>query len=376
MGSIAIKMLQNDVAKFVGLIMGVAFATLLVTNQGGIFASILQQSTKAIDEFRDVDVWVMKPEVESIDTGIAIPYVLLGRVRSVTGVDWALPFYISGGRLKTEHGLRRNVTIYGVDDQSFFGLPKEMVLGEPSDLVEPESIVLDIAAYRSYFPDQPPRLGDIVEIGGRRSRIVGLCKSNWTGVVYTRLSNALLLEGQPGKMTTFMLVKAKSGSDPEELARAITSRTGLKAETRASFSTRTINYMYQTSGMVEAFGTTIIIGLFVGAVIVGQTFSMFVNDNLKQFAALKAIGVSNYTILYMLFLQSLLVTIIGFGLGAGASASLFGLMDSQESALRGMVIPWYLLVGAALSDGFIVIVACWVSARKILFVDPAIIYRG
>ncbi len=376
MGSIAIKMLQNDVAKFVGLVMGVAFATLLVTNQGGIFASILQQSTKAIDEFKGVDVWVMKPEVESIDTGIAIPYVVLGRVRSVTGVDWALPFYISGGRLKTEHGLRRNVTIYGVDDQSFFGLPKEMILGEPNDLVEPESIVLDVAAYRSYFPDQPLRLGDIVEIGSRRSRIVGLCMSNWTGVVYTRLSNALLLEGQPGKMTTFILVKAKSGCDPEELARVITNLTGLKAETRAAFSANTINYMYKTSGMVEAFGTTIIIGLFVGAVIVGQTFSMFVNDNLKQFAALKAIGVSNYTILYMLFLQSLLVTMIGFGLGAGASASIFGLMDSQESALRGMVIPWYLLVGAALSDGCIVIVACWVSARKILFVDPAIIYRG
>ncbi len=376
MGSIAIKMLQDDVAKFIGLVLGVAFATLLVTNQGGIFASILQQSTKAIDEFTDVDVWVMKPEVESIDTGIAIPYVLLGRVRSVTGVDWALPFYISGGRLKTEHGLRRNVTIYGVDDQSFFGLPKEMILGDPNDLVEPESIVLDVAAYRSYFPDQALRLGDIVEIGSRRSRIVGLCVSNWTGVVYTRLSNALLLEGQPGKMTTFMLVKAKAGSDPEELAQMITNLTGLKAETRASFSTKTINYMYKTSGMIEAFGTTIIIGLFVGAVIVGQTFSMFVNDNLKQFAALKAIGVSNYTILYMLFLQSLLVTVIGFGLGAGASASIFGLMDSQESALRGMVIPWYLLVGAALLDGCIVIVACWVSARKILFVDPAIIYRG
>jgi putative ABC transport system permease protein len=375
-GSIAIKMLQDDVAKFIGLVLGVAFATLLVTNQGGIFASILQQSTKAIDEFTDVDVWVMKPEVESIDTGIAIPYVLLGRVRSVTGVDWALPFYISGGRLKTEHGLRRNVTIYGVDDQSFFGLPKEMILGDPNDLVEPESIVLDVAAYRSYFPDQALRLGDIVEIGSRRSRIVGLCVSNWTGVVYTRLSNALLLEGQPGKMTTFMLVKAKAGSDPEELAQMITNLTGLKAETRASFSTKTINYMYKTSGMIEAFGTTIIIGLFVGAVIVGQTFSMFVNDNLKQFAALKAIGVSNYTILYMLFLQSLLVTVIGFGLGAGASASIFGLMDSQESALRGMVIPWYLLVGAALLDGCIVIVACWVSARKILFVDPAIIYRG
>jgi putative ABC transport system permease protein len=376
MGSIAIKMLQNDAAKFIGLVMGVAFATLLVTNQGGIFASVLQQSTKAIKEFSDIDIWVMKPEVESIDTGIAMPYVLLGRVRSVTGVDWAVPFYISGGRLKTEHGLRRNVTIYGVDEQSFFGLPKNMVLGEPNDLVEPESIVLDVAAYRSYFPAQPLRLGDIVEIGSRRSRIVGLCGSDWTGVVYTRLSNALQLEGQPGKMTTFILVKAKDGCDPEKLAEQITSLTGLNAKTRRSFSEATVNYLYKTSGLVEAFGTTIFIGLVVGAVIVGQTFSMFVNDNLKQFAALKAIGVSNYTILYMLILQSLLVTIIGFGLGAGASAILFSLMDSQESALRGMGIPWYLLIGTAILDGCIVAVACLVSARKVLFVDPAIIYRG
>jgi putative ABC transport system permease protein len=83
---IAIKMLLSDRAKYFGLIIGVAFSTLLITNQAGIFFSVLQMSVRGISEFGDADVWVMKPQVESIDTGIPMPYTWLGRVASVEGV--------------------------------------------------------------------------------------------------------------------------------------------------------------------------------------------------------------------------------------------------------------------------------------------------
>jgi putative ABC transport system permease protein len=373
---IAIKMLLSDRAKYFGLVLGIGFSTLLITNQGGIFLSVLQQSVRSINQNPQADVWVMKPEVESIEMAQQMPYVFLGRIRSVEGVEWALPYYSGGGRLKTPEGLRRNVSIYGLDELTLIGSPSQMVFGKIEDLAEPESIVLDVAAYESYFPGRPHRKGDVVEIGGKRARIVGLCQTNWTGMVYTRLSNALWLEGQTGKMSSFFIVHASRGVDPVELAKRIADRTGLQAKTKQQFIDLSIDYVYRTSGMVEAFGTTIIIGLIVGVVIVGQTFYMFILDNLKQFAALKAIGISNWVIMQMLFIQAGMVTFVGYGFGIGASAGIFAMMDSNASLLRGMVIPWSLLLGSATAVTCIVIVSCITSSLRVLLVDPAIVYRG
>jgi putative ABC transport system permease protein len=373
---IAIKMLLSDRAKYFGLILGIAFSTLLITNQGGIFLTVLDQTVRAIKQYRDADVWVMKPDVESIETPIQMPYVFLGRIQGIPGVQWAVPFYSGGGRLKTESGLRRNVSIYGLDDLTLFGAPEEMVLGDVEDLIEPNSIILDSSAFETYFPGQPYRSGDIVEIGSRRAKIVGLCKTNWTGMVYTRLSNALSMEGQPGRMASYFVVHATDGYDPDELAERISSQTGLKAKSKKQFIEMSIDHIYRTSGMVEAFGTTIIIGLIVGIVIVGQTFYMFILDNLKQFAALKAIGIGNGTIVSMLLIQAAMVTFVGFGLGIGASALLFHSMDSNDSQMRGMVIPWSLLLGSAAVVTLIVVCSCVVSSLRVLLVDPAIVYRG
>jgi putative ABC transport system permease protein len=41
------------------------------------------------------------------------------------------------------------------------------------------------------------------------------------------------------------------------------------------------------------FGITIAIALIVGLVVSGQTFYLFTVENLRQFGALKAIGVTN-----------------------------------------------------------------------------------
>jgi putative ABC transport system permease protein len=158
-----------------------------------------------------------------------------------------------------------SVTVYGLDDLTLYGAPPRMVVGSVADLSQPRSIILDVAGFRKYFPDQPLRTGDTIEVGGKRVRIVGLCYTDITGMIYTKLSNALSLEGQTGMMATYFLVKACEGTDPETLASKIVHLTGL----------------------------------IVGIVIVGQTFYMFICDNLKQFAAVKAIGIGNGTILSM-----------------------------------------------------------------------------
>lgn len=67
-----------------------------------------------------------------------------------------------------------------------------------------------------------------------------------------------------------------------------------------------------------------LLGFIVGVAIVGLTFSLFIRDNIKQFGALKAIGVTNGKIRKMVAAQAGLVGLIGYGLGVLVRCSSFG----------------------------------------------------
>jgi len=82
------------------------------------------------------------------------------------------------------------------------------------------------------------------------------------------------------------------------------------------------------------FGITITIALIVGTVVAGQTFYLFTLENLKQFGALKAIGVTNWRLTGMVLLQAFVVGVMGFGLGTGMAAAFFE-MTLRKIATRG-----------------------------------------
>ncbi|MDQ3079900.1 MAG: ABC transporter permease [Pseudomonadota bacterium] len=84
---------------------------------------------------------------------------------------------------------------------------------------------------------------------------------------------------------------------------------------------------------------TVVLGFVVGVAIVGLTFSLFIRDNIKQFGALKAIGVNNGKLGGMVAAQAGLVGMIGYGLGVlGTVAFIWGF--STNPTFKGFYIPW------------------------------------
>ena len=76
----------------------------------------------------------------------------------------------------------------------------------------------------------------------------------------------------------------------------------------------------QRTGIPVNFGITVLLGFIIGAAIAGQTFYLFTIDNLKQFGALKAMGVSNGGIVGMVLVQGLVVGVLGYAIGFGLAA--------------------------------------------------------
>src|ERR1700747_2806742 len=93
MSWVALRMLTGDRSKYLGLIFGVGFATLLMSQQVSIFAGIMRRTASQILDVRDADIWVMDDKVRYIDEVPGLPDTELQRVRGVPGVAWAVRMY-------------------------------------------------------------------------------------------------------------------------------------------------------------------------------------------------------------------------------------------------------------------------------------------
>ena len=172
----------------------------------------------------------------------------------------------------------------------------------------------------------------------------------------------------------YILVKADGGVDEAELCRRIEAQTGRLALTQHQFFWKTVNYFLASTGIPVNFGITIALGFIVGAAVTGQTLYLFIVESLKQFGALKAMGTSNARIVGMITVQGLLVGAIGYGLGVGGTALFFALTQSSIP-LKGFHMIWQVMALTAGVVGVIVVLASLLSIRKVLVLEPAVVFR-
>ena len=121
------------------------------------------------------------------------------------------------------------------------------------------------------------------------------------------------------------------------MADRIRSSTGLNAKTSDDFAWMTIDYYMRYTGIPFNFAITAFLGFLVGTAIAGQTFYNFTIENLKQFGALKAMGMTNLRIVWMIQLQAMIVGMLGYGIGVGLSALFGRLVGGTELALLHLV---------------------------------------
>ena len=175
-------------------------------------------------------------------------------------------------------------------------------------------------------------------------------------------------------MLSFILAQPRPELDPREVCRRIEAQTRLQALTRDEFLWKTIRYYLMKTGIPVNFGVTVLLGFLVGTAIAGQTFYLFTVENIRQFGALKAMGTGNGTILLMVLSQALNVGLVGYGVGVGLAAG-FGWWSGTTTRLS-FFMPWQVLALTAAAVFLIVLAASVLSVRKVLVLDPAIVFRG
>lgn len=339
----------------------------------------------------------MDRDVEFIDELKALTDDDLYRVQGVSGVDWAVPFYKGQGRVKLDagrpgaKGLYQQVIVLGLDDATLVGAPRRMVLGKLADLRIPDAVVMDENGYKYLWPKEPLRTGRVFEMNDHRAVIVGICKASETfqtfPILYTRYHQALQFIPQPRQVLSAILVHPKPSVDVHVVCRRIEEQTRsrggrpgegrprLKALTREEFMWLTLGYFMRRTGIMVNFSITVGLGFVVGCAIAGQTFYSFTLENLNQFGSLKAMGVSNRRIVGMVLTQAAVVGLIGYCLGVGLAA-IFGEVVPRLNNHLAFYMPWQVLAGTAAAVAVIALLSSLLSVRKVLFLEPAVVFRG
>lgn len=375
---VSLRMLMFDSAKYLGLIFTVAFSTFLISQQASVFASLMTRTTSQIRDVSDARVWVAHQEHRYIDEIKPLPESALTSVRGVEGVKWAVRLYRGLSRAKSADGTFRTCITMGVDDATLIGLPRRMVLGDSESLRLPDAIFLDRFGYSYFFPGQEYRLGAELELNDRRARVMGIVDSSAPfvtfPVIYTRYSLALTYSGQERNTLSLILAEPKEGLTAEVLAARIQSQTGLTAMSSNAFGWQTIWFYIKNTGIPVNFGVIIVVGIVVGTVVAAQTLYLFTLDHLKQYAALKAIGVKNVTLAWMVLVQSAVAGGVGYGFGAAMCVSFF-FFTKDMPHLRGFITSYEILGGTGLLMAAIVAGASALSVLRLVKLEPASVFR-
>jgi putative ABC transport system permease protein len=384
MNYIALKMLMGDRGKYLGIVMGLTFASLIMTQQPAIFVGLMMRSYSFITDVGLPDIWVMDPKVQFIDDVKPMQDMELYRVRGIEGVEWAMPLYKGLIKARLANGNFQTCNVIGLDDATLIGGPPQMLEGRLEDLRRSDAVIIDKDGALEKLglpgPDGKPiplKVGDTLELNDRRAIVVGIAKTTRTfqsqPVVYTTYTRAMMYAPRERKLLSFILVKAKQGANSKAVTERIRRSTDLAAYTQAEFQKLTYDYFMENTGIPINFGISVMLGFIVGAAIAGQTFYSFTMENLRQFGVLKAMGTSNWTLLRMILLQATLVGIIGYGLGVGLT-SVFGW--AMRNTILAFKFPWELLVFSGLGVTLICIFAALISIRKVIALEPAVVFKG
>jgi putative ABC transport system permease protein len=372
-------MLTGDRVKFIGLVFGVAFSTLLIAQQLTIFVNLLMRGGVAVEEVSTANVWVMDPVSRTTDVVFPMPSTALDRVRSVPGVAFASPLTRNGASIRTPAGDLEGVSVVGVDDSALIGLPRKLIEGEPRALLDPDAVFIDAVGARKLFGTDKDLIGTELELNDQRAVIRGITDSNPTFTsqvtLYTRYSNALNYVPGTRNRLSFVLVRSDPDISAEILRDRIVAQTGLKALTAPEFRRAGIDFIIENTGIPINFGITVVLGVVVGIAIVGLTFSLFIRDNIKQFGALKAIGVTNFKIVGMVAAQSALVALIGYGLGLMMAVGFIASGSANSDAFKGFYMPWQIPVVTGIVVIVMIALTGLLAMRSVLNTEPASVFR-
>lgn len=372
--SLARSSLRHEWRRYLAAILAVTFAGLLVLVQLALLLGLFGTVSVVIDRSQ-ADLWIGFRNTPSVDLGRALPAGTDTTAWMHPAVQRVERYATAYGDLRRPDGVPLSVVVNAID-ASPRGLAFARLLtpAQRALLEEPDAILIDVADREKLDAE----VGHVVEINGKRARVAGLLEGvRAIGGINVIASHATARSIAPETRdgTTFHLLQLRPGADPRAVARELEDRGPVPRYSiwpAGDFSAQSQAYWLFESGAGIGSGFASLLALIVGIVITSQTLSAAVLASIKEFAALRALGVSQRSLRAVVLEQSLWIGSIGL---AATGLLTLGIALLGKAFLVAMSFPWWMLAGTAATILVIALLSGLMAMRPLLSAEPASLLR-
>lgn len=387
--SLALSTLIYEWRRYMAAVVALAFSGLLVLAFAGMFAGMGKSFTASIDR-SSADIMILSPGATQLFGGPSgVPRRLIPiiyRHPEVVAVDY---MDLSGGNFETmeqaasrapgstpPRGQRREsvmvVSIVTEDGNPTIPVDYSDELIEA--LRQPDAVALDETALARLGV----RLGDRAIYNGHAIRIVGVTRGYANFMQPTMIMSRDTLrrfgETYNGARVGPLMVKLRDPSQAEVVVAQLNASANdqYRAWTRQDLSRANESSMFEEGIIVVMLGFSVFLGALIGIAITWQTLRGAILANIKEFASLRALGVSMGSLRRIIVELSFWVGLVGI-----AAAFVLTWLITMLAGAFGLPLayPTWMVIGVSTMLLLIALLSGFMSLGMLKQSQPADLLR-
>lgn len=290
---------------------------------------------------RTADVYVVGPKISNSSSPLTmrdqVSIDLQNKVSQVDGVSKVLPYYVATSVLMKSDGtpLRSAATAISQVVEPGEGGPK-LTQGKPP---QQNQLALPVQDGKKFGLHPGDKVKLVAEGTPMDFTVSGFYKLPQEvkayQIIYLNPEQAQELIGASGK-AMYLSVATDKGASASQVAKNIDKvlEGGNQALTASQLADEDNKTIDQVLGFVNTFLLVfVLLALFIGTFIIANTFQMSVKARTKEFALMRAVGVSSGQIFTSVALESFVIGLIGSVVGVAVGTGLLSLMAALVTHL-------------------------------------------
>ena len=373
--------LKHDKFRLFTALSGIAFADILIFMQLGFMNALYSANTQYPRKING-DIILTSTQATNFNEPYTFPRRRIYQAMDVPGVESAEPLYIGSLSWRNPQNKEKtSMMVLGFDPaKAMFDLPE--VNSQLDKVKLPDTVLFDRASRGEYDRViEQVKQGQKITTESDRTTVtidglftVGASFAD-DGALITSDQNFMRLfpRKEPG-LVSIGVINLAQGQNPETVRRSLNTYLpdDVKAYTYGEYVDAELAYIQNSSAIGFVFTLGTMMGFIVGIVIVYQVLSTDVNDHMAEYATFKAMGYKNSYLLFVVFEEALILSIIGFIPSVAIAAGLYQLTAAATA------LPIILPASRAVTVLIMTILMCGISGaiatRKLQSADPADIF--
>jgi putative ABC transport system permease protein len=314
--------LKREKLRLLAAIAGITFGVVLIFVQLG-FQEALFESSVRYHKTLGYDIAIVSPKTDFIVQPVSFARARLHQVTGLQGVANVTSVYLGQARWRNpfDPSVTRSIYVVGFNpsDEGFSDLYEPELL---SELKKPDRLLFDRASRPEFGPVARSVVDDgplAVEVNDRAALIVGLFELGTSfGIDGSLLTSDLnfrrLFPKRTASHIDLGLIQLEPGMDAAKMRDTIleTLPRDVEVLTRSEFAKREVDYWSRATPIGYVFSFGVAMGLVVGMIIVYQILFSDVQDSLREYATLKAMGYTHGYLVGVVMGEATLLAVLSY----------------------------------------------------------------